>query len=506
MFGQHLAILPLLIPLFAALLQLFPWGDNAQFYRRIIGLVSCSLLIIISVLLLIQSDTATLVYALGNWQAPYGIVLVVDRLAALMLLLTAVLALPVLIFGCYGEDNLGSHFHALFQFQLLGILGAFLTGDLFNLFVFFEVLLISSYALLMHGGGKQKLRATLHYVLLNLAGSALFLISLGILYGITGTLNMADMAVKVSALTGDDAVIARAGGLMLLIVFGLKAALLPLYFWLPQAYANTTGTVAALFAIMTKVGIYAIIRVFTLIFGTDAGLAAGVGYDWLWWLGLATLAVGGLGVLGSRDLRLAIAYLVVISVGTMLTTFSMGNDRAISGVLFYLLHSTLVTGALFLLVDVIAVQRGKTASRIIKGRKLAQHGALGMLFFIAALTVIGMPPLSGFVSKLFILEAARTGAQVALLWPLVLFSTFLGMIALSRAGSRMFWHTLPGKAADISHPPGQLATIAALLFGAILLTIFAQPVSDFTTAIAHDLSHPETYIRAVLQLTGVDHE
>lgn len=506
MFSQHLAILPLLIPLFAALLQLFPWGNNPQYYRRIIGLVSCTLLIVVSLWLLLQANSTTLVYAVGNWQAPYGIVLVVDRLAALMVLLTAVLALPVLIFGCYGEDNLGSHFHALFQFQLLGILGAFLTGDLFNLFVFFEVLLISSYALLMHGGGKQKLRATLHYVLLNLAGSALFLISLGILYGITGTLNMADMALKIAALTGDEAAIARAGGLLLLIVFGLKAALLPLYFWLPQAYANTTGTVAALFAIMTKVGIYAIIRVFTLIFGDDAGLATGLGYDWLWWLGLATLAVGGLGVLGSRDLRLAIAYLVVISVGTMLTTFSMGNERAISGVLFYLLHSTLVTGALFLLVDVIAVQRGKTASRIIKGRQLAQHGALGMLFFIAALTVIGMPPLSGFVSKLFILEAARTGAQVALLWPLVLFSTFLGMIALSRAGSRMFWHTLAGKPADIRHPRGQLATIAALLIGAVMLTVFAQPVSDFTTAIADDLSHPEHYINAVLQLTGAEHE
>lgn len=505
MFQQHLAIFPLLIPLFAALLQLLPWGDNAQLYRRMIGLISCSLLVVVSLILVVQSETTTLVYAVGNWQAPYGIVLVVDRLAAMMVLLTTVLALPVLIFGCYGEDNLGSHFQALFQFQLLGILGAFLTGDLFNLFVFFEVLLISSYALLMHGGGKQKLRATLHYVLLNLAGSALFLISLGILYGITGTLNMADMAMKVGALTGDDAALARTGGLLLLIVFGLKAALLPLYFWLPQAYATTTGTVAALFAIMTKVGIYAIIRVFTVVFGDEAGIAAQLGYNWLWWLGLATLAVGGLGVLGSRDLRLAIAYLVVISVGTMLTTFSMGNERAISGVLFYLVHSTLVTGALFLLVDVIATQRGKTASRIIKGRKLAQHGTLAILFFVAAITVIGMPPLSGFVSKLFILEAARTGAQVALLWPLVLFSTFLGMIALSRAGSRMFWHTLPGKPAEISHPAGQLATIGALLLGAVVLTIFAQPVNDFTNAIAVDLMNPRNYIEAVLQLTGGNH-
>jgi multicomponent K+:H+ antiporter subunit D len=221
---------------------------------------------------------------------------------------------------------------------------------------------------------------------------------------------------------------------------------------------------------------------------------------------LATLAVGGLGVLGSRDLRLAIAYLVVISVGTMLTTFSMANERAISAVLYYMLHSTLVTGALFLLVDVIAEQRGKTASRIIKGRKLAQHGVLGLLFFIAAITVIGMPPLSGFVSKLFILEAARTGAQVALLWPLVLFSTFLGMIALSRAGSRMFWHTLPGKPTDTRHASGQLATIAVLLIGALVLTVLAEPISAFTNAIAADLSHPQRYIDAVLQLTGDGYE
>ncbi|KFZ30109.1 cation:proton antiporter [Pseudidiomarina salinarum] len=506
MLSQHLVILPILIPLLAALLQLLPWGANPQFYRRIIGLVSCSVLLVVSALLLITSTEGAQVYALGSWQAPYGIVLVADRLSALMVLLTAVLALPVLIYACHGEDNLGSHFQALFQFQLVGIIGAFLTGDLFNLFVFFEILLISSYALLMHGGGKLKLRACLHYVLLNLTGSAIFLISLGVLYGITGTLNMADMAVKVAALTGDDATIARAGGILLLVVFGLKAALLPLYFWLPQAYAMTTGTVAALFAIMTKVGIYGILRVFTLIFGAGAGEAAMLGYDWLWWLGLATLAIGGIGVIGSRDLRLVISYLVVISVGTMLTTFSMGNERAISAVVYYLFHSTLVTGALFLLVDIMAKQRGKTASRIIKGRKLAQHALLGVLFLISAVTVIGMPPLSGFIGKLFILEAARTGAQVALLWPLVLFSSFLVMVALARAGSRMFWHTFEGKAAEDKSPAGQLVAVALLLSGAVLMTLFARPISAYTDAIAHDLMHPQSYISTVLHQSGGAHE
>lgn len=498
MLTKHLVILPLLIPMLAALLQLLPWGENPQRYRRAIGMTSCSLLIVVAIALIQQSNAGPLVYALGSWEAPYGIVLVADGLSSLMVLLTSILALPVLWYACYGEDNLGSHFQALFQFQLLGILGAFLTGDLFNLFVFFEILLISSYALLMHGGGKQKLRACLHYVLLNLTGSAIFLISLGVLYGITGTLNMADLAVKIAALTGDDASIARAGGLLLLIVFALKAALLPLYFWLPQAYAMTTGTVAALFAIMTKVGIYAIIRVFTLMFGDDSGAAALLGYDWLWWLGLGTLAIGGIGVMGSRDLRLVISYLVVISVGTMLTTFSMNTERSITAVMYYMLHSTLITAALFLIVDVVAKQRGKTASRIVKGRKMAQHATLGIMFFVAAIAIIGMPPFSGFIGKLFILEAARTGAQVALLWPLVLGSTFLVMVSLSRAGSRMFWHTFEGKPGDVTNPPSQLVAIGLLLAAIVALTLFANSISGFIEGIAYDVMHPSTYIEAVL--------
>ncbi|RUO69338.1 monovalent cation/H+ antiporter subunit D [Pseudidiomarina sediminum] len=502
MITDHLVILPILVPMFAALLQLLVWGEQPQVYRRAIGLGASVLTLALAIWLVIAVQDEVLVYALGGWQAPFGIVLVADKLSALMVALTAVLALPVLIYACHGEDNLGSHFQALFQFQILGIMGAFLTGDLFNLFVFFEILLISSYALLMHGGGKAKLRATLHYVVLNLTGSALFLISLGVLYGITGTLNMADMAGKIALLEGDDASIARAGGMLLFVVFGLKAALLPLYFWLPQAYANTTGTVAALFAIMTKVGVYAILRVFTMIFGADAGEAAMLAHDWLWWLGLFSILLGALGVLGSRDIRLVIAYLVLISVGTILTTLSLGHPDAIAAALYYLVHSTLVTGALFLLVDLIAEQRGKTASRIVKGRKMAQHNMLGGMFFIAAITVIGIPPLSGFVGKLFILEAARTGAQVALLWPLILGATFLMIVALSRAGSRMFWHTLDGKPNDVTHPKWQHAAVILLLTGALALTVFANVMFDYTSAIATQLSQPSDYIFSVLPQGG----
>lgn len=505
MLSNHLITLPVLIPMLAALLQLLPWGERPHFFRRLIGISSSILTLFVAILLVVTVQSETVVYALGSWQAPFGIVLVADKLSALMVALTAALALPVLIYACYGEDTLGSHFQALFQFQILGIMGAFLTGDLFNLFVFFEILLISSYALLMHGGGKAKLRATLHYVVLNLTGSALFLISLGVLYGITGTLNMADMADKIAVLQGDDAAIARAGGMILFIVFALKSALLPLYFWLPQAYGNTTGPVAALFAIMTKVGIYAIVRVFTLIFGANAGEAAFLGYSWLWWLGLFTILMGALGVLGSRDMRQLVAYLVLVSVGTMLATLSLGHQDAVSALVFYLVHSTLVTGALFLLVDMIAEQRGKTASRIVKGRKMAQHNLLGGLFFLAAITVIGIPPLSGFISKLFILEAARTGAQVAWLWPSILGATFLMMIALSRAGSRMFWHTLDGKPNDVVHRPWQHASVILLLLSAVGLTVFAQSFANYGAAIAEQLASPQSYIEAVLQ-PGGQHE
>ena len=229
----------------AALLQLLPWGERPQYYRRIIGLVASSLTLIVAIMLVIAVQSEIIVYALGSWQAPFGIVLVADKLSALMVLLTAVLALPVLIYACHGEDNLGSHFQALFQFQVLGIMGAFLTGDLFNLFVFFEILLISSYALLMHGGGKARTHAGFHYVALNLLGSMLFLIALGVLYGTTGTLNMADMAAVIPTLDAGDVGLVKAGALLLLIVFGLKAAMLPLYFWLPRAYAAAPAPVAA---------------------------------------------------------------------------------------------------------------------------------------------------------------------------------------------------------------------------------------------------------------------
>src|SRR5690606_27806125 len=319
---------------------------------------------------------------------------------ALMLLLTAVLALPVLLYACAGDDRRGVHFHALFQFQLLGINGAFLTGDLFNLFVFFEILLIASYALLVHGNGARQVKAGMAYVVLNLVGSSLFLLGVGTLYGLLGSLNMADLAARIAQAPEADAPLLEAAGYLLLVVFGLKAAILPLHFWLARAYAAAPAPVAALFAIMTKVGLYAILRVFSLLYGSQAGSLAGLGQDLLWWLALGGVAFGVIGALGARSLSRLLAYLVLVSVGTLLAGIAMGSPQGLTASLYYLVHSTLVAGGLFLLAGLVAAQRGEQGGELIHGPGLRQPLLLGALFFAGAIAVAGLPPLSGFLGKL----------------------------------------------------------------------------------------------------------
>jgi multicomponent K+:H+ antiporter subunit D len=397
----------------------------------------------------------------------------------------------------------------LFQLQLLGLNGAFLTGDLFNLFVFFEILLIASYALLLHGQGPARSRAGLHYVVLNLIGSSLFLFAVGTLYGITGTLNMADLAVRVAQTGAGDAPLLRAAALLLLVVFALKAALLPLYFWLPRAYAAAHAPVAALFAIMTKVGVYSILRVYTLIFGHEAGPLADLALPWLWPLGLATLGLASIGVLAAAELRGLIAYLVLMSVGLLLAAIALATPAALAAALYYLLHTTLVSGGLFLLAGNIRRQRGVHSDRLLDVAPPLQQPALfGVLFFIAAVAMIGMPPLSGFVGKLMLLTAVMPGTtgvtstQIVWFWATVLGGSLLTLIALSRAGSRLFWRT-QGEAtttepADIFRVLGSVALLGA----SPLLVLFAAPVTAYSQATALQLLDPAGYIDAVLSDSG----
>ena len=494
---NHGLILPIIVPLLVGAL-LLSWYGMPLRCKRVISLLATWALLPLSLWLAVQADDGVLqVYALGNWQAPFGIVLLLDRLAALMLVVTAVLAGFVVLYAIRGDDDRETNFHALLQFQLLGINGAFLTGDLFNLFVFFEILLIASYSLLVYGGGARRVKAGTHYVVLNLVGSALFLIGVGMLYGLLGTLNMADLAVEVAAADVDRQPLLAAAGYLLMVVFALKAALLPLYFWLPGAYSAATAPVAALFAIMTKVGLYALIRVFTLIFGSAAGELENLIQPLLWPLALLTLAAGVIGALAARSLPRLIGYLVVVSVGTLMAGFAIGTPQSLSATLFYLVHSSWICAALFLLSDLLARQRGELGARLRKGPQLLRPLLLGGAFFVAAISVAGLPPFSGFIGKLMLLHAAQNAGQAVALWPLVLVGGLLTVVALARAGSVLFWRATDEPAPSAEFDRVRCLAALGLLTCSVLLVILAQPVQDYVQATAAQLLDLQPYLQIV---------
>ena len=335
MSGSHWIIAPIVLPLLAGATALLLERRSPRAAAAVSIVATLALLGIATRLVAVAADGEVGAYLLGNWRAPFGIALALDRLSALMLLLTALVAVASVMYACGSgprgrHDERGPHFHALFQFQLMGLNGAFLTADLFNLFVFFEVLLIASYGLLLHGAGVVRLRASIHYVVFNLTGSALFLIAVSTLYGLTGTLSMADLAQRIPSIPAESAGLLQAAALLLIVVFGVKAAIFPLYFWLTDTYGAATAPVAALFVIMTKVGVYCIARVTTLMFGADAGPASFVVEPWLSWLALATLALAAFGALAAWHLRRLVAYLVLASAGMLLLggrARNRGHDR-----------------------------------------------------------------------------------------------------------------------------------------------------------------------------------
>lgn len=485
---QHLPIFPILAPMLAAVLMLLPPVSTTLTRQRLVSFVGVVVTLMLAVKMVIVADTGAInIYQLGNWQAPFGIVLVADRLSALMIVLTMLLALGAILYGVGGDDRTGMFFYPLFMLQLMGINGAFLTGDVFNLFVFFEVLLLASYALVIHGGGKQKTLASVHYVTLNLVGSALFLFALGIMYGTLGSLNIADMAVKVRSLTGADRLLAEVGGMLLLMVFGLKAAMFPLHFWLAKTYSNVSAPVAALFAIMTKVGIYSILRIFTVVFGDYAGELANLAQPWLWPVAILTIAIGAIGALASQSLRMLVSNLVIVSVGTMLCALAINTPESASAALYYLLHSTLITGAMFLLADAIAEQRGKASDRFVRSRRMCQSFPLGIAFGLAAVSMIGLPPFSGFLGKVLILQTAVEPTQIAWAWSAILVASLLAVVAMSRGGSTLFWRISSEPNVCELMPNIKMVAIFFLLAMSPLLVIFAGPVTEYTAETANQI-------------------
>ena len=485
---NHLSILPVLLPSLAAVAMLLPPLSSRLNLQRWLAWGVLVALVAIGGLLVLQAQRETLIYALGGWQPPFGILFVVDRLAALLIALTAVLSLCAGLYSAEEEDRKGPFYYALFLFQIMGINGAFLTGDLFNLFVFFEILLIASYALLVHGGGREKTKAGFHYVTLNLIGSALFLVALGTLYGTVGSLNMADMAHRVGLLLPEDQTLAKTGGLLLLLVFSLKSALLPLHFWLPRTYTAASASVVALFAVMTKVGFYSICRVFTGIFGNEAGALANLATPWIWPLAVATVAVGSVGVYAATSLRLITANMVIVSVGTLLLALVIDGGQSLFVGFYYMIHSTIVTGALFLIADLIGTQRGNAMDEVVRAGPVKQATLLGGVFFAFAIAAIGLPPLSGFVGKALLLQSTSRFTEQVWVWPALLISSLMALVAFSRAGSSFFWHGLPKEASGGRNVRlNQMVAISILLSATVLMTVFADSILAYGKGAARDI-------------------
>ncbi|MEP3947201.1 monovalent cation/H+ antiporter subunit D [Ascidiaceihabitans sp.] len=502
----HWIIAPIVLPALLA-----PFIVLAARYhiviQRVFSVVGVAALIALSAGLAWQvSDGSVISYRLGDWAAPFGIVVVGDRLSTMMVLLTSVLALFVLLYAIgSGWDDRGRHFHALFQFQLMGIIGAFLTGDLFNLFVFFEVLLIASYGLMIHAGGNARLRAGVQYVLFNLIGSTLFLFALGAIYAETGTLNMADLAQRVQLVDASETVGIRVAAVLLILVFAIKAALVPLHFWLPSSYAEAPAPVAALFAIMTKVGAYAIIRVYTMIFPPDLEVTAGLHADWLLPAALVSLVIGMTGVLAARKLDRLVAFSVVGSMGMVMVAISLFTPDAIGAALYYMVHSTLAGAALFLISDLVRTGRGNVD--LTTQPPMAGNALTAAMFFVGAIAMAGLPPLSGFLGKLLVLDASYTSDGMVWIWVVVLSSSLISILGFARAGSVVFWKAHSVASEDPKPEAAKPAALSYVAVGGIfamlvLHTIFAGQVHGYTTRIATQLFAPDAYVSTVLDTPG----
>ena len=515
---EHTPIFSILIPAFTAFLLVLLGNPGAtalshdwrQPWRRGISYVSCVLGLSTALLYLISASTGHItVYNLGEWSAPFGIVLVLDQLSALMLVLTYSLASIILWFASSDWDARGRYFHAMFHLLLMGLCGAFLTGDLFNLFVFFEILLMASYVLLVHGQGKARFQLGIHYVTINLLASALFLIGLGMIYGSVGSLNMVDVARLIPLLEPDQHKLAVAGGLLLLVVFGIKAAMLPLGFWLPKTYAVATTPVAAMFTIMTKVGIYAILRINGTVFSDD--LSHAILVSCLLPLGLITSVYGVIGAIGAERLRRFVGFMILSSIGTLLIAISLFNTLAWAAALYYLVHSTLIGAVFYLVAGWITSQRGAFKDHFQVSPQMKQHKILSLVFLLIALIMAGLPPFSGFLGKVFILQATAGSPHQGLIIATLLIVSLLSILAFTRIGFILFWRATKPKVNPESAefklyqglpeqaPARNDTTVYLLLTGLVLYSVCAGPIQQYMFQTAAQIQKQDLYERSILK-------
>ncbi len=491
-----LLVLPVLIPLLTAALCLLAWRHRVlQRWLAVIG--SGALLASGLALLYTCCREGILATQLGSWPAPFGITFVADLFSAILVVLAGLVGFAVAIYSLGGMDAPRESFgyYPLMHLLLMGVCGAFLTGDLFNLYVWFEVMLIASFVLLALGGERAQMEGAIKYVTLNLISSAIFLAALGILYGVVGTLNMADLSMKMDDVTYPG--LSTTLAMLFLVAFGIKAAIFPLFFWLPSSYHTPPAAVSALFAgLLTKVGVYSLIRVFTLIFLQDTAYT-----HWLiLWIAALTMVSGVLGAMIQGEFRRILSFHSVSQVGYMLMGLGLFTHLAVAGSIFFIVHHGLVKSSLFLISGVANRLRGSyRLDRL--GGLLKDRPALSLLFLVFALSLSGIPPLSGFWAKFALLWAGLETKQ----WIVAgaaLGVSLLTLYSMTKIWNEAFWQTRPAPISDPQSEGGSLRFMYFSIIGLAAIVCWigfaAQPFLDLSMRAAGQLLDPSQYISAVL--------
>jgi multicomponent Na+:H+ antiporter subunit D len=495
-------LLPILTQLITCILLIFFWQKINV--HRIISIIGNSVCLAIGLALFLKTwNTGFHTLHAGNWKPPFGISFIADTLSATLVLLTSIVGLAVGLFSTVGIsiNRIKYGFFPIFHFLLMGLIGAFLTGDLFNLYVWFEVVIISSFVLITLGGKKMQMEGAIKYVALNMLASTIFLTAIGLLYGLTGTLNMADLAVKVPLIANKG--IVNVTALLFFVGFGIKAAVFPLYFWLPSSYHTPPSAIAAIFGgLLTKLGIYALLRMFTLIFAID-----NFTYNLFILIAIMTMITGALGMINKKSIRKVFSYMIVCHIGYLIAGLALSTEKALSGTIFYLMHDIIAKSNLFLIAGIIYKIRSSTDMRRLGGL-YKDYPKLSLLMLFILLSISGVPPLSGFWPKLNIMSEALSTHNYVLLFAIII-SSFVTLIMIAKIWVEVFLKPIPkdNPEQDNTFEPLSFVKKSTLILPIMLLAFvsfsFAFKPGAFMTLsdkIAHELHHKQNYIDAIFMI------
>lgn len=490
---------PVFIHLFTAIIQLICWRKTVT--QRVLSVGGSVLGLLVAIRLFNRVDeSGILTMNAANWDAPFGIVFVADTLSTTLVLLTSIVAVAVSMFSTVGisKKRMLYGYFPIFHFLILGLIGAFLTGDIFNLYVFFEVIIISSFVLMTLGGRKAQLEGGVKYMAMNILASTFFLTGIGIVYGLTGSLNMADLAIKIQAV--ENQTLVGLTSCFFIIGFGIKSAVFPLYYWLPSSYHTPPSAVAATFGgLLTKVGIYAMLRIFSLIFVPDDFMQ-----NLLMVMALFTIITGSLGALIKNNIRRLFSYLIVCHIGFLVGGIAMFSTVALTGVIFYLIHDIMVKTNMFLIAGLIRQLKGTLEMNRLGGL-YKEYPKISLLIAVVLFSLVGIPPLSGFWPKIFLFQEAFSQEQYIFALTLII-GSFVTLYVIAKMWARVFWRDQEEERAvnssfDSLQPYRKVLLVLPILMLAtvtLFIGLNAEYVLKIASKIAAQLIDTEPYIKAVL--------